>query len=419
MRSNKAILLHKFVLKLPKWVRAKVIRQMIRFPVQSNESLRFKVAETKDELEQAFSLLHDAYVKEKLMSPHPSGLRVTKYHALPSTTTLIALQGKEVIGTLSLIRQSAFGLPMETIFNLSGLPPGSRPVEISSLAIKKGFQQQQGQILFPLLKFMYLYCRDYFGVSHFVIAVNPKWFDFYESVLLFKSLSKNVVDAYDFVNGAPAVGGVLDLKDVERRYLKVYGKKSKHHNLHSFFLELEHANLEFPLRKKSFISDPVLSPELMNHFFNIKTQVFTSLNDFDRTILRDFYNSPKYFDLIPQPTVIEMKSPRSKRYDVRVRGRLKMDDGRHVQFEIQNISKNGFGGILRFPVPAQSYGLLVDLEDDRPCEIEGQIMWQTPRGHFGFKINTSSDNWKYYVQTLDSRLLQNHKTDEKLRRTGT
>src|SRR5690349_659934 len=106
------------VLTLPRFIKSPLIRRMVHFPTEPDNSLRFKIAETKEELEQAFSLLHDAYVKEGLMQPHPSGMRVTKFHALPSTTTLIALEGDVVVGTLSLIRRETFGLPLEKIFDL-------------------------------------------------------------------------------------------------------------------------------------------------------------------------------------------------------------------------------------------------------------------------------------------------------------
>lgn len=167
--------LFKLILKSPGAVRRPLIRRIVEFPTTIDPTLRFKVAETQDELDQAYSLLHDAYLSENLMTSHPSGMRITKYHALPSTSTLIVKEGQTVIGTVSLVRQSAFGMPLEAIFNLNLLPPGSRPAEVSSLAIKNGLRHQRGRILFPLLKFLYHYSTEYFGVTHFLIAVNPKW----------------------------------------------------------------------------------------------------------------------------------------------------------------------------------------------------------------------------------------------------
>jgi hypothetical protein len=72
-----------------------------------------------------FKLLHDAYVSEGFMKPGPSGLRATIYHALPTTTTLCAKVDGKVVGTLSLIRESVFGFPLQAIFDLTEIGRGA------------------------------------------------------------------------------------------------------------------------------------------------------------------------------------------------------------------------------------------------------------------------------------------------------
>lgn len=67
-------------------------------------------------------MLHDAYVDSGFMKPDPSGMRVTIYHALsPTTTTLCAKYDGEVVGTISLIRESALGFPLQQIFDLTSV----------------------------------------------------------------------------------------------------------------------------------------------------------------------------------------------------------------------------------------------------------------------------------------------------------
>ena len=55
-------------------------------------------------MEDCFCLLHDAYVRAGFMKPDPSGMRATIYHALPTTTTLLAKYDGKIVGTISLIR---------------------------------------------------------------------------------------------------------------------------------------------------------------------------------------------------------------------------------------------------------------------------------------------------------------------------
>ena len=46
-------------------------------PAFDAEEVTYKVAETRQEREAAFRLLHQAYVERALMEPRPSGMRVT------------------------------------------------------------------------------------------------------------------------------------------------------------------------------------------------------------------------------------------------------------------------------------------------------------------------------------------------------
>ena len=104
---------------LPRSLRFALYRSFVDCDPKPDQRLILKIAETKEELEACFKLLHDAYVGSGFMQPHPSGMRVTVYHALPTTTTLCAKFDGEVVGTISLIRESVFGFPLQSIFDLN------------------------------------------------------------------------------------------------------------------------------------------------------------------------------------------------------------------------------------------------------------------------------------------------------------
>ena len=72
----------------PRAFRFAVYRSFVDCDPKPDSRLVLKIAETREELEGCFILLHDAYVSSGFMQPHPSGMRVTIYHALPTTTTL-------------------------------------------------------------------------------------------------------------------------------------------------------------------------------------------------------------------------------------------------------------------------------------------------------------------------------------------
>eukprot|EP00825_Cyclidium_porcatum_P026376 TRINITY_DN2839_c0_g1_i2.p1 TRINITY_DN2839_c0_g1~~TRINITY_DN2839_c0_g1_i2.p1 ORF type:complete len:262 (+),score=33.34 TRINITY_DN2839_c0_g1_i2:214-999(+) len=180
---------------LPQKRRHDVYRSLVDCNPDPNKRLVLKIAESKEELEACFKLLHDAYVSSGFMTPDPSGMRVTIYHALPTTTTLCAKYDDQVVGTLSLIRESAIGFPLQRIFDLTGVREKEGQIaEVSALAVHPRFRRTGGTILFPLMKFMYEYCTTFFDTRHLVIAVNPRHIEMYESLLFFKRLTANVVE---------------------------------------------------------------------------------------------------------------------------------------------------------------------------------------------------------------------------------
>jgi GNAT superfamily N-acetyltransferase len=227
------------------------------------------------------------------MRPHPSGLRVTPYHALPTTTTLCAKLDGRVVGTLSIVRDGVFGFPMQTAFDISAVraKPG-HIAEISALAIHPSCRKTGGSILFPLMKFMYEYCTKYFDTRHLLIAVNPNKIEMYESLLFFQRLEAQAVDRYDFANGAPAVGATLDLYEAPAIFKRAYGHKPGRRNLHRYFVETQLDAIQFPSRPWHTTNDPVLTPALMDHFFNQRVSVLQALDERKQRLLHAIYPGP-------------------------------------------------------------------------------------------------------------------------------
>src|SRR4051812_47898418 len=89
--------LRKIFSYFPRPLRFAVYRSFVDCDPKPDKRLVLKIAETKEELEACFTLLHEAYVTSGFMRPDPSGMRVTIYHALPTTTTLCAKFDGEVV----------------------------------------------------------------------------------------------------------------------------------------------------------------------------------------------------------------------------------------------------------------------------------------------------------------------------------
>jgi hypothetical protein len=152
------------------------------------------------------------------------------------------------------------------------------------------------------MKFMYEYCTTFFDTRHLVIAVNPRHIEMYESLLFFKRLTANVVENYDFVNGAPAVGAALDLKHAPEVMRKAYASKPPNRNLHRYFCETKLPNIQIPHRRFFTTNDPVMTPDLIDYFFNQRTTVFADLSDRKKALLHLIYDLPEYKKVLrPRP----------------------------------------------------------------------------------------------------------------------
>lgn len=320
---------------LPRRVGHNVYRNMIRCDPNPSPKLVLKLAETREELEACFKLLHDAYVESGFMEPHPSGMRVTLYHALPTTTTLLASFDGRVVGTLSLIRESSLGFPMQRIFDIDAVRSvGGNIAEVSALAVDRRFRSVGGTILFPLMKFMYEYATRYFDTRHLVIAVNPRHIGMYESLLFFRRLRARPVEHYDFVNGAPAVGAHLDLRVATVKFRQHYGGKPREKDLFAYFTATRLQNIVFPRKRFFTTNDPVMTPELIDYFFNQRTDVFSQLDPRTLARLHAVYDLPEYRHSLPPPPPVPEASTRRghHRFSVICPAKLLVDLGKKRLF---------------------------------------------------------------------------------------
>ena len=394
---------------LPQKRRHEVYRSFVDCKIP-NERLVLKIAESREELEACFKLLHDAYVSSGFMTPDPSGMRVTIYHALPTTTTLCAKFDDQVVGTLSLIRESAIGFPLQRIFDLTDVREKEGQIaEVSALAVHPRYRRTGGTILFPLMKFMYEYCTTFFDTRHLVIAVNPRHIEMYESLLFFKRLTANVVENYDFVNGAPAVGAALDLKHAPEVMRKAYASKPPNRNLHRYFCETKLPNIQIPHRRFFTTNDPVMTPDLIDYFFNQRTTVFADLSDRKKALLHLIYDLPEYKKVLPPPPGdgVARQIRQHRRFSVKCPARLANSNplaSGAIQVEVNEVSRYGFRARVAQQIPADVWlNATVQLGLNEVSRLTVQAVQETDMNdhHYcGFRIGEPDLVWRKFVTAL-------------------
>jgi GNAT superfamily N-acetyltransferase len=399
---------------LPRDLRFAFYRRLVDCDPSPDPRLKLKIAETREELEACFAILHDAYVASGFMKPDPSGLRVTIYHALPTTTTLCATYDGAVVGTLSIVREGVFGFPLQSVFDLTRVRAREGHIaEISSLAVHPDFRRTGGAVMFPLMKFMYAYCTRYFDTRHLIIAVNPNRIEMYESLLMFERLQQHVVDNYDFANGAPAVGATLDLQVAPTLFKHVYGSRPPRRNLHHYFVELELPNIIYPPRRYFTTNDPVMTPALLDYFFNQRTRVFDTLDERKRALLHSIYDLPDYRAVLPPVDTragrgLQMR--RHQRYSLRCPAHIDItlpDDGEDgVDLQVIEVSLTGFQAESKKRLPLNVLATAhVRLGVAEEATVRAQAVRFTESDFsvfYGFQITDADPAWKNCVSALES-----------------
>ena len=415
MRSLRQVrlLLHKVARRaaalLPRRRRYRLLRRLIHCDLTPDPRLILMAATTREELEACYRLLHDAYVGAGLMRPEPSGLRLTIYHALPTTTTLCAVVDAEVVGTVSVIGESAFGLPLQRAFDLSSVRSRRGKVaEVSALAVAPAWRGNGGAVLFALMKSVFAYCTQCVETRHLVAAVHPGQVEMYESLLFFRRLTGRVVERYDYVNGAPAIGLTLDLKHAPEILRKHYGDRAQRRNLYHYFVEAELPGLHLPARRLFPAGEPVLSPALLDHFFNQRTHLFATLDERRKALLHLIYDRPAYQRLLPPLAagLDDLTMRRHRRFALRRPGHLSAPDadGGADAMEVIEVSRYGFRARAARAVSADGW-LIADIQlgARERSHLHVLPIQESRFGEdrvYGFRIGEPDLTWRKFVNAL-------------------
>ena len=173
-------------------------------------------AVSRDELEQAYRLVYESYVREGYMVRQPSGMRLSAFNALPGTATFVAKMGSEVVGSLTVVPDSAMGLPMEGVYQpeVQQLRREGRQLAEATMFGARG-PENDGRLslLLLLMKRAFDYARFELRADDLCIAVHPRRSRLYQRYLLFEQFGPE--RAYPCVRYNPAVASRLDLLQAE------------------------------------------------------------------------------------------------------------------------------------------------------------------------------------------------------------
>jgi hypothetical protein len=272
-----------------------------------NDPVTVKQAETQEELEAAYRLVHQSYVEAGYLDPHPSGLRVRAFEVLPQTATFIAIENGEVIGTISLIVDSPLGLPMEESYReeVNALRhQGRRIAEVSSLAVTKGSRNLG--IFVRLCKYMTLFAISV-GVEDLCIGISPEHAPFFKEVYLFETMGE--VRSYSSTKEDPVVALRLDLNTFPALCRAAYNGVDADANFYNYMFVYQPEWVKYPQNSKRFCP---MTPAMLRYFLVEQTDVLRQASPITFSYLQSCYRHINFHQMLgttlPRKSIVHWMS---------------------------------------------------------------------------------------------------------------
>lgn len=387
---------------LPKALRGPSIRKRLRLDCHVPPECEFKLADTRDEIEQAFHLLYKSHIKQNYQEPNESQLRLMKHFALPTTSILVAKVDGHVVGTLTIIRKSGFALPIESILDLQDLELGGKTIaEVGSLAFDSEKYPQANRLLFPLLKYFWDYISSYIQIDRIVIAVHPSQAMFYEDILLFKRLARRPVRKYAFANQAPAIGLWADVQSLPMLFEEAYSQHKSESNLYDYFINSCFAKqFHFPQAFQGTVFQPTMSAESLEYFFAVRSDIFKNLSTSEKLVLKRLYPGISYQNLFAK-----LENESTLVSEPRFFSKLDAVDVVTLQkFDVLDISLRGIKAMGGHMELDQVRMIRIALKDQSTCEVRIRVAWFNKNtGAWGAEILKPTLKWINHVQNYQNQ----------------
>ncbi len=359
---------------------SKFFRKSFSIHPEKYSGLTFKAAETISEFEQVFTLKG-----------------ISKWDALPCTTTLICKSGDKVIASISLISDSGFGLPSDQHINLGRFrQKGMRVLELSHLTIAD-LENDEDQIIFPLIKFVYEFISRIQRADALITSLDSQRANFFSAIFLFEPVEQGPLLQINSKEESPE-SLVLFLHGIEAKFQKIYGHKSNQENLHQFIFALSLENLKLPENKFRFSLVPNYTAEEFRYFFIERSDVLKSLSQREKFFLSEFYHFPEFKELIECDSANPSYQRTSPRIAVRFRASIINSTSSRIRSgEVHQIALHGLAlkiTNMDFNV-GEKVSVIIDMENNTRMKVQGNVVWTSDHSA-GVKLESLPEIWKEF-----------------------
>lgn len=399
-------------LTLPSFLRRRALRSLLILDKAPTSRMALGMAQTQADLEACYTLVQATHAEHGLSkSQRKRPLHLTVWHTLPTTLTFFVKIDDEVVATATLVRDSELGLPAEVQFPLVDLRAKQYNLfELTGLAVRRDFRYAHDCVVWPLLHACFLYLREQADAA-LISMVNPRRPGVFEDLMQF-SRRKYLDDMGNtksvLVSSPVALCGV--------RCQTAYRGAPSHKDLHAYLFGDRIANNSTPPTRYRVTSPCVMTPALLDYFFNQRTNLLSRLPDKTLSLLSRLYPSDAYNGIFPRGVGDSgMLLRRSPRHDVSMCATLTVADGNenlYFPVNVVEVSSAGFlarcqtllpvkchGSVEVFLGPSdRSTGLFVlAMNSEEPKEVTDYASYT-----YGFRLLQPDTAWVKMIAALSS-----------------
>jgi hypothetical protein len=337
-----------------------------------------QLAQTKHQHEQALKLLRKTYEKNEKLS-EKTDLWITKFHALPSTNTAIALRGDTVIGAITLFGGSPFRLPCENKFQMD-LHQQNLEGRVAEISAPGFLEKPNDDLLFALHHFISCFGASFCHYDAFVSAPGSEWQTFNQRDLGFDTVSLTSKEKILFRNA---------------RESEDYRKKVKELQVEYFF----------PEKKFFLVAHQSMSADTLDYLFNQKSKLFESLTDIEVRVLKNIFDHKDFAHVFPERklSLAFRKEPKSRRFPMNCEGYLCRENGKKVQLQVLDVSREGIKIQTEDPISRTgTFPLTISVGVMKQAEVIAEIVWCDEVAQIaGLVVKSGCNNWKQLVEYLE------------------
>ena len=400
-------MLRKLFLRLPTSVRHPLMRRMFRFDPDRCERYEVRPAKTADEYVAAFQLVCREYEAGGFFDTgdwrRQSGGRLYFPHTvLPTSTVVVALLGDKVVGTTTMIRDSALGLPGNKSFGEATAPLAARGLRLSEMSMLAVEPEHRtgGAVLFALQRYAALATIDYEGIDRAVATMQVVIADALRGLLMFDTLlEKPLVHPLARTKIAALS---LDCKTVEERSRRYYRDVPRERDLRRFIFTDGRARVRFPASPWRTTLQPKLGPLEFAAAFGDVDDLYAPLSERERLVIHNAF-SPAFRAALPAWFPPSPARERETRYDANVPVRMTGDRPGVAQLE----QVSAHGALLATSVPLR-VGEVLQLEaklaPDRSARVQARVVRVANTRQYGIAVAAPDDTWSEYVRFLETWL---------------